>query len=233
MLGGGIPMSPGEVSLAHRGVLYLDELPEFRKNVLEGLRQPLEAQKIVLARGGYHVELPASFTLIASMNPSPYQYEEDRAQPQAKTDAYRDKQYRQRISQPLLDRIPLQIDMPKLSQEELLEAPIGTSSPLVLARIERSYRFRQERIAQEINTRELWWQKVEKDAQIKLFWVRYMKEKKYSVRTQSMIFDVARTIADLAQSEHIDLEHIYEAIQYRSLDRYFEENSSVNRILNI
>ena len=233
MLGGGNPMLPGEVSLAHRGVLYLDELPEFRKNVLEGLRQPLEAQKIILARGGYHLELPASFTLIASMNPSPYQYEEDRAQPQAKTDAYRDKQYRQRISQPLLDRIPLQIDMPKLSQEELLDAPIGPSSPMVLARIERSYRFRQERIAQEIDTPELWWQKVEKDAQIKLFWVRYMKEKKYSVRTQSMIFDVARTIADLAQSEYIALEHIYEAIQYRSLDRYFEENSSVNRILNI
>jgi len=223
MLGGGNPMIPGEASLAHRGVLYLDELPEFKKSVLEGLRQPLESQKIILARGSYHIELPASFTLIASMNPSPFRsIGETESNKQVNRDEHRDKSYRNKISKPLLDRIPLQIDIPKLPQEDLLEAPIGPSSSLVYERIEKSCQFRKMRLAQVGNQPNTWWQHVENNREIKSFWVHYMTQKKYSIRTQAMLYEVSRTIADLEQQERVNLDHIYEALQYRSLDEYFE-----------
>ena len=223
MLGGGNPMIPGEASLAHRGVLYLDELPEFKKSVLEGLRQPLESQKIILARGSYHIELPASFTLIASMNPSPFRsIGETESNKQVNRDEHRDKSYRNKISKPLLDRIPLQIDIPKLPQEDLLEAPIGPSSSLVYERIEKSCHFRKMRLAQVGNQPNTWWQHVENNREIKSFWVHYMTHKKYSIRTQAMLYEVSRTIADLEQQERVNLDHIYEALQYRSLDEYFE-----------
>ena len=216
-------MIPGEASLAHRGVLYLDELPEFKKSVLEGLRQPLESQKIILARGSYHIELPASFTLIASMNPSPFRsIGETESNKQVNRDEHRDKSYRNKISKPLLDRIPLQIDIPKLPQEDLLEAPIGPSSSLVYERIEKSCQFRKMRLAQVGNQPNTWWQHVENNREIKSFWVHYMTQKKYSIRTQAMLYEVSRTIADLEQQERVNLDHIYEALQYRSLDEYFE-----------
>ena len=222
MLGGGNPLSPGEASLAHRGVLYLDEVVEFKKSVLEGLRQPLESQKIILARGSYHLELPASFTLIASMNPSPFNsIREIEPNKPVHWEEHRDKSYRNKISKPLLDRIPLQIDIPKLSQEDLLEAPIGPSSSVVLARIEKSCQFRKTRVAQVGNQQTTWWQYVENNREIKSFWVHYMTQKKYSVRTQAMLYEVSRTIADLEQQEHVSLDHIFEALQYRSLDGYF------------
>lgn len=223
MLGGGNPMSPGEASLAHRGVLYLDELPEFKKGVLEGLKQPLESKKIILARGSYHLELPASFTLIASMNPSPFRATgETESNNQVNREEYRDKSYRTKISKPLLDRIPLQIDIPKLSQEDLLEAPMGPSSSAVLERIEKSCEFRTMRLAQVGNQSTTWWQHVERHREIKSFWVHYMTQKKYSIRTQAMLYEVSRTIADLELQDCVSLEHIFEALQYRSLDGYFE-----------
>ncbi|MGA1340444.1 MAG: ATP-binding protein [Flavobacteriaceae bacterium] len=179
MLGGGNPMSPGEASLAHRGVLYLDELPEFKKGVLQGLKLPLESKKIILARGSYHLELPASFSLIASMNPSPFRATgETESNNQVNREEYRDKSYRTKISKPLLDRIPLQIDIPKLSQEDLLEAPMGPSSSEVLERIEKSCEFRKMRLALGGNQSTTWWQHVESHREIKSFWVHYNESEK-------------------------------------------------------
>ncbi len=226
LCGGGSNPLPGEISLAHNGVLFLDELPEFRRSVLEVLRQPLEEGRITISRARFSVDYPARFMLVASMNPCPCGYLNDPVRTCVCTPV-QVQRYLSRISGPLLDRIDLHIEVTPVPFEELSQhGRKGESSAHIRERVVRARERQKERFAGipgVYTNAQMGARHVEQfcrlDAAGKQLMKMAMQRLGLSARAYSRIRKVARTIADLAGSEHIGPEHLSEAIQYRSLDR--------------
>jgi magnesium chelatase family protein len=225
MTGGGSRPQPGEISLAHNGVLYLDEFPEFKRNVLEVLRQPMEDRNITINRAQYSVKYPANVMLIASMNPCPCGHYNDPNQ-KCLCNPGEIKRYMNRISGPLLDRLDLQIECVPVPFERLREERQAENNQTVRERVIKARNVQQHRFGNYpgvFNNAMMSGHLLRKLAQpnqagLKLL-ERAMKQLHYSARGYDRILKVSRTIADLAGAETIGAEHIAEAIQYRKLDR--------------
>ncbi|MFT3790886.1 MAG: YifB family Mg chelatase-like AAA ATPase [Rudaea sp.] len=219
LVGGGSIPRPGEISLAHHGVLFLDELPEFDRSVLEVLREPLESSRVAISRAARCAEFPAAFQLVAAMNPCPCGYAGDPSGRCACTpDAVR--RYRARVSGPLLDRIDLQVEVPRVPLAELGEAaPAGESSAVVRERVVAA-RTRQMRRAGKPNAT-LGSRELRRDCALsapdRALLERALDKLGLSARAYHRILRVARTIADLAGVDAIATPHLMEAIQYRRL----------------
>jgi len=216
--GGGTHPGPGEVSLAHCGVLFLDELGEFNRRVLEVLRQPLEDGQVCIARAAGTLSFPARFQLIAAMNPCPCGYLSHPART-CRCSETQIRRYRGRISGPLLDRIDLQVQVPPVDQEELSRMQPGESSRLIAARVlqarERQYNRLGEGVCNaHMSTRQLEEHARPCDEGMKLLDIA-MDRFGLSARTYHKVLKVARTIADLDHAEQSDARHIAEALQYR------------------
>jgi magnesium chelatase family protein len=224
MVGGGQIPKPGEVSLAHNGVLFLDELPEFKRNVLEGMRQPLEDSTVTISRAASSITYPASIMLVCAMNPCPCGYLGDDHH-QCTCNPSQIHRYRQRVSGPLLDRIDIHIEVPAVPYKELSNDFRGESSERIRERVQNARtvqvkRFKKDRIYSNARMRSKHLKhycSLQSDAQDIL--EAAMHKIGLSARAYTRILKVSRTIADLAESEKIKAEHISEAIQYRTLDR--------------
>ena len=213
LVGGGSYPQPGEISLAHNGVLFLDELPEFKRTVLEVMRQPLEDRKICISRASNTVEYPASFMLVASMNPCPCGYGAV-------------KKYLNKISGPLLDRIDIHMEIVPVSFEDLSNKPIGESSESIKKRVMNARKIQEERYKAETGiycnaqmSSKLLRKYAILNKECKLLIENAMKRLNLSARAYDRILKLSRTIADLDNSEDIDTIHIAEAITYRNLDK--------------
>ena len=222
MLGGNISPTPGEISLAHHGVLFLDELPEFKRSVLETMRQPLEDGRVTISRAAGTMTFPAQFMLVAAMNPTP-----DGKMPGESRSSPRDIQnYLGRISGPLLDRIDLHVEVPAVKFREISSERTGETSAQIRERVIAARKRQQERFKARpripcnarMGSRELKQYCALDEAALDLLRAA-MTDKDLSARAYDRILKVARTIADLAGAEALDGDHISEAIQYRSLDR--------------
>lgn len=224
LIGGGSIPKPGEVSLAHNGVLFLDELPEFRKNVLEVLRQPLEEQRITIARALASITYPARCMLVAAMNPCPCGFLGDPKKDCA-CSPLQIERYRSRISGPLLDRIDIHVEVPAVPFRDLSAAQPAESSAAIRARVDRARarqleRFRGRKIYcnAQMASRDLA-RFCRLDSQGEKLLETAMVRLGLSARAYTRILKVARTIADLEDQDTIRPTHIAEAVQYRSLDR--------------
>jgi magnesium chelatase family protein len=226
LIGGGRIPKPGEVSLAHHGVLFLDELPEFKKNVLEVLRQPLEEGMVSISRALTTLDYPAKFMLIAAMNPCPCGYYGDIKQECGCTPRQINR-YLGKISGPLLDRIDIHLEVPCLEVEELTNYQKGQSSATIKKRVEEARKVQADRFkAEEINCNvEMNSPMVEKYCIMNKDAFNLLEQAitrlNLSARAYDRVLKLARTIADLAGKEIISFEHIAEAVQYRSLDRKY------------
>lgn len=217
LVGGGSHPKPGEITLAHLGVLFLDELPEFDRKVLEVLRQPLESKEIVISRAARQMTFPAQFQLIAAMNPCPcgYAFDQD-SRCQCSAEAI--KRYQNRISGPLLDRIDLHIDVPPLSAQDLQTQHSGETSATVRTRVVAAYEFqlaRQGVSNQSLSPQQLGQYAVLSNDSEKML-AMAQQRLNLSARAYHRVLRVARSIADLAQSESIHSTHLSEALSYRS-----------------
>jgi magnesium chelatase family protein len=224
LVGGGSIPRPGELSLAHHGVLFLDELPEFKRSVLEVLRQPLEERSVTIARAQLTVAFPASAMLVAAMNPCPCGFlgAEGKICSCSLHDIGR---YRGRISGPLLDRIDLQLDVPAVSYRELSRTTQAESSSDIRARVTRAREIQTKRFAQtrtrnnaEMSVREMR-RYCRVDSAASHILEKVVDTLGFSARAHDRILRVSRTIADLAGREHIESNDVSEAVNYRSLDR--------------
>jgi magnesium chelatase family protein len=224
LLGGGTIPGPGEISLAHHGVLFLDELPEFKRSALEVLRQPLEEGSVAISRAAGKVTLPCAFMLVAAMNPCPCGYLGD-SKHECRCTPSQIQRYRARISGPLLDRIDIHVEAPALSITELRSDQAGEPSAALRKRIAVA---RQRQQARFHGTRTTANARMSHghirrfcglDAPLGDLLQQAMEQLQLSARAYDRILKVARTIADLAGSEKIESAHLLEAIQYRSLDR--------------
>jgi magnesium chelatase family protein len=224
LIGGGTTPKPGEVSLAHNGVLFLDELPEFKKNVLEVLRQPLEDGRVTISRSLVSLTYPSRVMLVAAMNPCPCGYLSDPVHPCSCTPIAIHR-YRSRISGPLLDRIDIHIEVPAVKYRELADRGEAESSAAIAARVERSREIQLERYrGTKIHCNaQMTPRFIKKHCELDASGNRMLElvtdRLGFSARTYNRILKVARTIADLEGSQNIHEQHIAEAIQYRSLDR--------------
>jgi magnesium chelatase family protein len=224
MVGGGSTPSPGEISLAHHGVLFLDELPEFHRRSLEVLRQPLEQGQVTISRALNSTTFPASFILVAAMNPCPCGYLGD-SRHGCKCNPMQIEKYLGRISGPLLDRIDLHIEVPNVPFQELAASADGTSSSVMRAQVQRARQAQQARFGKDshrlnsrMNSRQLRKFCV-LDEQGRNLLKKAMDELGLSARAHDRILRMARTIADLEGAADIKPSHVIEAINYRSLDR--------------
>jgi magnesium chelatase family protein len=224
LIGGGQTPKPGEVSLAHNGVLFLDELPEFKKNVLEVLRQPMEDGKVTISRASSSVTYPANFMLVAAMNPCPCGFLGDPKR-ECSCTFLQVQRYRTKISGPLMDRIDIHMEVPPVQFRDLAAAEGGESSAEILARVKAARRTQAERFQKmkiytnaHMNSRQIR-KFCAPDSQSADLLERAMEKFGLSARAHSRILKIARTIADLGASEEITSAHVAEAIQYRSLDR--------------
>lgn len=225
MVGGGSFPQPGEISLAHNGILFLDELPEFRRNVLEVMRQPLEDRKISISRARFTVEYPAGFMLVASMNPCPCGYYNHPDKPCVCSPGAVQK-YLSKISGPMLDRIDIHVEIAPVPFEKISESAQAESSSKIRERVIRARLIQEERYTNEegihanaqINSRLLHRYCQPSKQGLELLKTA-MARLSLSARAYDRILKVSRTIADLDGAEHIDVHHIAEAINYRSLDR--------------
>ena len=225
LVGGGANPMPGEISLAHHGILYLDEFPEFSRNVLEVLRQPLEDRHITVARAKYTIDYPASFMLVASMNPCPCGYYNHPTK-ECTCSTAQVQRYLGRISGPLLDRIDIQVEILPVPFTELQSLRPGESSADIRARVVRARQIQAERFAAvpgvycnaQMTTRMLNEYARPDEAGMHIL-ERMMTRYDMSGRAYDRILKVARTIADLAGAPSITATHISEAVSYRNLDR--------------
>jgi magnesium chelatase family protein len=218
LVGGGSNPRPGEISLAHHGVLFLDELPEFPRTVLDVLREPLESGNITISRATRQVDFPARFQLIAAMNPCPCGYL-GHISGKCRCTSDQIARYRGRLSGPLLDRIDIQIEVPSLNQDELLNAATGESSAAIQQRVDTA---RGVQIARQGKTNAMLSSK-----EIDLYCTpdatginlikNAISRLNLSARAYHRILKVARTVADLSMTPNITSQHIAEAIQYRRL----------------
>jgi magnesium chelatase family protein len=222
LLGGNINPTPGEISLAHHGVLFLDELPEFKRSVLETMRQPLEEGIVTISRAAGTMTFPSQFMLVAAMNPTP----DGKMPGESKSSPREIQNYLGRISGPLLDRIDLHVEVPQVKFREISGDKTGETSAEIRARVIAARQRQQARFAHKpkitcnarIGPKELK-EFCALDDGTKEMLKQAMTELNFSARAYDRILKVARTIADLAGAENILSEHISEAIQYRSLDR--------------
>ena len=222
LLGGNVTPTPGEISLSHHGVLFLDELPEFKRHVLETLRQPLEEGRVTISRAAGTMTFPSEFMLVAAMNPTP-----DGKMPHESRSSPREIQnYLGRISGPLLDRIDLHVEVPSVPFQQIASDQPGESSAQIRERVVAARRIQQTRFAlrprvscnARMGSRELKTH-CALDANTMELLKFAMDDFKLSARAYDRILKVARTIADLAGSDRILPDHISEAVQFRSLDR--------------
>ena len=225
LVGGGTNPQPGEISLAHNGVLFLDEMPELSRSVLEVLRQPLEDRKISISRAKYNVEYPCSFMLIASMNPCPCGYYGDPTHHCACTPG-QIQRYMNKISGPLLDRIDIHCEIQAVPFAQLAQMKPGEPSAIIRERVIRARKIQEERFhmykgvhCNAMMTEKMLHDFAEPDAPSLEMLRMAMERLKLSARAYNRILKVARTIADLAGSEKVETVHIAEAIGYRNLDR--------------
>lgn len=225
LAGGGQMPRPGEISLAHNGVLFLDELPEFRRGALEALRQPLEGRTITLSRARFSVDFPAGFMLVAAMNPCPCGFLGHPSRECCCT-PHAVRQYQNRISGPLLDRVDLHVEVPPLKFEQLRSDSRSESSSEIRHRVVAARAVQLQRFASHSSVRcnaEMDPGHLKQYCQLKregeLLLQRAMQALHLSARAYSRILKLARTIADLDNSLTIGVSHLAEAIQYRSLDR--------------
>lgn len=223
LVGGGHMPKPGEISLAHNGVLFLDELPEFKRHVLEVLRQPMEDGNVTIARASVTIVYPARFMLVAAMNPCPCGYSTDHKRECRCTQA-QIRLYRTKISGPLLDRIDIHIEVPSVRYKDLTTKTKGEKSENIKERIMRTKRIQKQRFASETSCNALMTNKQIKefcqlDGDSRRLIEMAMDKLGLSARAYTKILKVARTIADLEGEEDIRSYHVSEAIQYRSLDR--------------
>lgn len=222
LVGGGSHPRPGEISLAMHGVLFLDELAEFDRKVLEVLREPLESGKITISRAARQAEFPAQFQLIAAMNPCPCGY---LGHPNGKCHCTPDQvaRYRGRISGPLLDRIDIQIEVPAVPQDELMrQRATGEKSSAIRERVKQSHQrqlTRQEKTNSRLSVKEID-QFCTLDTASENLLKNAISRLSLSARAYHRILKIARTIADLSDAEKINNQHIAEAIQYRRLDKH-------------
>ena len=226
LIGGGNVPRPGEVSLAHNGVLFLDELPEFRRNVLEVMRQPLEDRQVTISRASASLTYPASFMLVAAMNPCPCGFFSDPTR-DCKCSPNQIQKYVSRISGPLLDRIDIQVEVPAVKYAELANETTGEPSVHVQERVEKARQAQQQRFADtaihanaNMESKQIR-EYCKIDAQAQELLRVAINQLGLSARAYDRILKVARTIADLDENPHIEAVHVSEAIQYRSLDRSF------------
>ncbi|HAC35259.1 MAG TPA: ATP-dependent protease [Gammaproteobacteria bacterium] len=227
LVGGGQPPAPGEISLAHNGVLFLDELPEFSRNVLESLREPLESGQIRISRAGQQADFPARFQLVAAMNPCPCGYV-GHSSGKCRCTPDQISRYRNRLSGPLLDRIDMHVELPAVSFNELQpnnETP-EEQSAMVAQRVfsvQKHQMQRQERLNGQLSSREIE-QYCRTDKAASELLARAMDRLALSARAYHRVLMLARTIADMDEQEAIGSDQISEAIGYRVLDR---QNSPV------
>jgi magnesium chelatase family protein len=222
LLGGNVNPTPGEISLAHNGVLFLDELPEFKRSVLETMRQPLEEGIVTISRAAGTMTFPSQFMLVAAMNPTP----DGKMPGESKSSAREIQNYLGRISGPLLDRIDLHVEVPAVKFRDISAGRTGETSAQIRERVVAARQRQHERFRgrkhitcnARMGAKELKQFCVIDEATKELL-NRAMTDMNFSARAYDRILKVARSIADLAGSEAITGDHISEAVQYRSLDR--------------
>jgi magnesium chelatase family protein len=228
LVGGGSTPRPGEISLAHHGVLFLDEFPEFQRKALEVMREPLESGEIIISRANAQMMFPARFQLIAAMNPCPCGYFGDR-EGRCRCSAEQVRRYRDRISGPLLDRIDLHINVPALRKGELQQLGTGEPSTRVRERVLACRQLQWQRNNGKTNN-QLDSQGIEQHCPLgkpeQQLMEKALEKLQLSARAYHRILKVARTIADLAGAERITQQHIAEALSYRQLDRVIRREAS-------
>lgn len=227
LVGGGKNPRPGEISLAHHGVLFLDELPEFRKDILELMRQPMEDGQLTLSRASGAYSYPARFMLIAAMNPCPCGYYGDGQRP-CTCSELSVQRYRNRVSGPLLDRIDLHVDVPRLTFQEITQTNPSESSTQIRMRVDQARSIQRKRYHEEsiLNNAAMSSKQIKQFCRLTTTGQELLNQAfrklKLSARAYDRILKVSRTIADLSGAETIQPEHLAEAIGYRGLDqKYF------------
>lgn len=224
LVGGGGNPQPGEISLAHNGVLFLDELPEFKRTVLEVMRQPLEERKVTISRAKVSVDFPSNFMLIASMNPCPCGYY-NHPEKECVCGSGNVQRYLNKVSGPLLDRIDLHVEVTPVSFDQMTENRKSEDSASIRERVIKARKIQTDRFKDKgLHSNAMMPSQMVKDiCQIndagKILLKTAMERLGLSARAYDRILKVSRTIADLADSNEIKIEHLAEAIQYRSLDR--------------
>ena len=222
LLGGNINPTPGEISLAHHGVLFLDELPEFKRHVLETLRQPLEEGRVTISRASGSMTFPSQFMLVAAMNPTP----DGKMPAESRSSPHDIQRYLGRVSGPLLDRIDIHIEVPAVAIRDITSKRAGEPSAQIRERVIAARQCQNRRYAHRrtitcnarMGSRELRNYCELKHDSLEMLKLA-MSDRGLSARAYDRILKVSRTIADLAGSESIATDHVMEAVQYRSLDR--------------
>jgi magnesium chelatase family protein len=227
LIGGGMIPRPGEVSLAHNGVLFLDELPEFRKNVLEVLRQPLEDGQVTISRAQIAITFPARFMMVAAMNPCPCGYRGD-PKHNCNCSPQTIQRYWSKISGPLLDRIDIHLEVPAVEWRDLTATKDAESSENIRGRVSEARQIQLSRLAGTglYSNAQMGSPQIKKFCQLSdqsmSFLENAVEKLGLSARAYHRILKIARTIADLEKAEDIQTAHVAEAVQYRSLDRRYD-----------